>query len=51
MDELKFIIRRDSRDVHDHLLENMDFRAQFYDGSLEKITNASSFRVKTSPAA
>ena len=46
MDELKFIIKRDKKDLEQHLLETENYRKEFYDGDLTKITNASEFRVK-----
>ena len=46
LDELKFIIKRDKKDLTQHLLETGEYRDEFYSGSLEKITNASEFRVK-----
>jgi len=46
MDELKFIINRDKKDLEQHLLETENYRKAFYDGDLAKITNASEFRVK-----
>jgi arginyl-tRNA--protein-N-Asp/Glu arginylyltransferase len=47
LEELKFILKRDQKEVHQHLLEAQEFRDEFYDGNLEKITSASLFRVKT----
>src|ERR1035437_9400945 len=44
--ELKFIIQRDKKDLSQHLLETEEFREKFYGGNLEKMTNASEFRVK-----
>jgi arginyl-tRNA--protein-N-Asp/Glu arginylyltransferase len=44
--ELKFIIKRDKKDLSQHLLETEEFRAKFYAGDLEKMTSASEFRVK-----
>src|ERR1700690_3516669 len=44
--ELKFIIRRDKKDLDQPLLETEEFREKFYGGDLEKMTNASEFRVK-----
>jgi hypothetical protein len=44
--ELKFIIKRDKRDLSQHLLETEEFRAKFYADDLEKMTAASEFRVK-----
>ena len=46
LDELKFIIQRDKKDLSQHLLETEEFREKFYDGDLEKMTDASEFRVK-----
>jgi phosphoribosyl 1,2-cyclic phosphodiesterase len=46
MDELKFIINRDKKDLEQHLLETESYRTAFYEGDLAKITNASEFRVK-----
>jgi hypothetical protein len=46
MDELKFIIKRDKKELTQHLLETEEYREAFYKGNLEKITNASEFRVK-----
>jgi hypothetical protein len=46
MDELKFIIKRDKKELTQHLLETEEFREKFYSGNLEKLTKASEFRVK-----
>jgi hypothetical protein len=46
MDELKFIIKRDKKELTQHLLETEDYRKEFYKGDLGKISNASGFRVK-----
>jgi len=46
LDELKFIIQRDKKELTQHLLETGEYRDEFYKGDLEKITNASGFRVK-----
>jgi arginyl-tRNA--protein-N-Asp/Glu arginylyltransferase len=46
MDELKFIIKRDKKELYQHLLETEEYREEFYKGDLEKITDASEFRVK-----
>jgi arginyl-tRNA--protein-N-Asp/Glu arginylyltransferase len=48
LDELKFIIHRDQKELRQHLLETEAYRDEFYKGDLEKIANASAFRVKTS---
>jgi arginyl-tRNA--protein-N-Asp/Glu arginylyltransferase len=44
--ELKFIIRRDKKNLAEHLLETTDYRARFYDGKLENIVQAGGFAVK-----
>lgn len=46
LNELKFIIKRDKRELHQHLLEAEDYREEFYGGELERITKAGGFRVK-----
>ena len=46
LDELKFIIRRDKKELYQHLLETEDYRKQFYRGDLDKIAQASGFQVK-----
>ena len=46
LDELKFIIRRDKRELPQHLLETGEYREKFYQADLGKITAASVFRVK-----
>jgi len=46
LDELKFIIRRDKKELYQHLLETDEYREEFYGGDLEKITDTSEFRVK-----
>jgi hypothetical protein len=43
LDELKFLLRREPQK---HLLETEEFRAQFYEGNLEKISAGSAFSVK-----
>jgi hypothetical protein len=43
LDELKYQLRRDHQK---HLLETEEFRAQFYDGDLKKITAAGGFNAK-----
>jgi arginyl-tRNA--protein-N-Asp/Glu arginylyltransferase len=45
-EELKFLLRRDHNSGNKHLLETEEYRAQFYAGGLEKISNASEFNVK-----
>jgi arginyl-tRNA--protein-N-Asp/Glu arginylyltransferase len=46
LDELKFIIKRDKKELSQHLLETEEYRKEFYKGDLDKITNVSEFRVK-----
>jgi len=46
LDELKFIIRRDKKELYQHLLESDEYREEFYGGNLGKITDASAFSVK-----
>jgi len=45
MAELKFVIRRDKKELYQHLLETEEYRNEFYDGGLAKITNSGGFRV------
>ena len=44
--ELKYILRRDKKDLRQHLLETDGYRDEFYKGDLGQITAASEFRVK-----
>jgi arginyl-tRNA--protein-N-Asp/Glu arginylyltransferase len=44
--ELKYILRRDQKELRQHLLETDAYRDEFYHGDLEKITSASAFQVK-----
>jgi arginyl-tRNA--protein-N-Asp/Glu arginylyltransferase len=46
MDELKFILKRDKKELHQHLLETQAYRDGFYKGDLGKIVEASGFRLK-----
>ena len=48
LDELKFQLRREKEKTGNHLLENAEFREMFYPGELEKISDASSFKVQLS---
>jgi hypothetical protein len=43
LEELKYLVRRE---VKKHLLETMEFREMFYDGSLEKIAASGGLSVK-----
>ena len=45
LEELKFIIRRDKKELDQHLLETNEYRDGFYQGDLGNITEASAFRV------
>jgi len=47
LDELKFIIKRDKKELYQHLLETEEYREQFYKGSVEQIASASYFKIKT----
>ena len=44
--ELKYILRRDKKDLRQHLLETDGYRDEFYKGDLGQTTAASEFRVK-----
>ncbi len=46
VDELKFLLGRENKDVHQHLLEVEEYRDTFYNGDLEKLIAASAFQVK-----
>ena len=46
LDELKFIIKRDEKELDRHLLETGEYLDAFCQGSLDKIAVASNFRVK-----
>jgi arginyl-tRNA--protein-N-Asp/Glu arginylyltransferase len=46
LDELKFIIKRDKKELTQHLLETDEYREKFYKADLGNITDASAFRVK-----
>jgi arginyl-tRNA--protein-N-Asp/Glu arginylyltransferase len=46
LDELKFIIKRDKKELTQHLLETDEYRDEFYQGDLAKISDASAFRIK-----
>ncbi len=46
LDELKFIIQRDKKELYQHLLESQEYRDEFYAGDLDKISAASEFRVR-----
>jgi arginyl-tRNA--protein-N-Asp/Glu arginylyltransferase len=44
LEELKYLLQHDKEKSDQHLLETEAYRAQFYTGDLEQITNASRFR-------
>jgi arginyl-tRNA--protein-N-Asp/Glu arginylyltransferase len=46
LEELKFIIKRDGKELYQHLLETEEYREEFYGGDLEKMAAASEFRVQ-----
>ncbi len=46
LNELKFIIQRDKKELDQHLLETAGYRDEFYKSDFGKITDASAFRVK-----
>ena len=45
LEELKYIVQRDQDKSDQHLVETEGYRALFYDGDLENITQASRFRT------
>jgi arginyl-tRNA--protein-N-Asp/Glu arginylyltransferase len=51
MDELKFIIGRDKKELTQHLLETESYREKFYPGGVGKIAAAGGFGVKLPPSA
>jgi arginyl-tRNA--protein-N-Asp/Glu arginylyltransferase len=46
LDELKFIVKRDQKELSQHLLETDEYREKFYKGDLKIITAASGFQVR-----
>ena len=48
LDELKFILKRDRKELYQHLLESDDYREEFYNGDLGKIAVGAGFKVKLS---
>ena len=46
LEELKFLIKRDQTELHQHLLENGEYLEKFFDSDLQQIASASSFQVK-----
>jgi len=47
LEELKFIVRREKSELHEHLLECEEYRAEFYKGGMEGIAGLSGFSVKS----
>lgn len=45
LDELKYLIDREKKEVRQHLLETLEYRDLFWDGNLDKIQAASRFKV------
>ena len=46
LSELKFILKRDKKELYQHLLETEEYREEFYQGDLGRMAAASDFRVK-----
>jgi arginyl-tRNA--protein-N-Asp/Glu arginylyltransferase len=46
LDELKYIIRRDKQELHQHLLEAEDYQQAYCNGDLARIAELSRFQVK-----
>ena len=44
--ELKFLLRRDQKELRQHLLETEEYRELFYQGKMEKLTEAGGFKVR-----
>lgn len=44
--ELKYLIQRDQGAIAQHLVETEEYREKFYEGELEKISDASDFRIR-----
>jgi len=49
LDELKFLLRREDQEQHQHLLESAEYRTTFYSGELANISTATAFRLKIKP--
>jgi arginyl-tRNA--protein-N-Asp/Glu arginylyltransferase len=45
LEELKYLIRRDQKEMRQHLLETEDYREEFYRESLPQLAQASPFRI------
>lgn len=46
LDELKFLVLRQQRELHQHVLEDDEYRQQFYPGGLDQIAAASRLQVR-----
>ncbi len=46
LDELKYLISREKKEVHQHLLETLEYRDIFCDGKLEKLVATSRMKVE-----
>ncbi|HYG25082.1 MAG TPA: hypothetical protein VEH04_20130 [Verrucomicrobiae bacterium] len=46
LDELKFILKRDKKELYQHLLEAEEYRNEFHKGDLSRIAATSAFTVK-----
>jgi len=48
IEELKYLITREKKEVRQHLLETLDYRAAYWENSLDSIQSATQFKVKLS---
>jgi arginyl-tRNA--protein-N-Asp/Glu arginylyltransferase len=46
LEELKYLINRDSKEQHQHLLETEEYRLLFYEGDLNRAANSSEFQIR-----
>jgi arginyl-tRNA--protein-N-Asp/Glu arginylyltransferase len=46
LDELKYLIKRDHKEVQQHLLETEEYRELYWNGELSSLTSATRFQVK-----
>lgn len=44
--ELKFLLKRDQKELRQHLLETEEYRELFYQGKMEKLSESGGFKVK-----
>lgn len=49
LDELKYLINREKKEVRQHLMETLEYRDLFYEGKLDPLVNASAFKVQIKP--